>query len=50
MYIVYEEHIERLEEENEELEQKVLILQKRLKYYQKMVGKNDHQTRVGHNR
>ena len=33
MYIVYEEHIEKLEKENEELEKKVLILRRRLEYY-----------------
>ncbi len=33
MYIVYEEHIEQLEEENADLKQEVLILRKRLEYY-----------------
>ena len=34
MYVVYEEHIEKLEEENADLKQEVLILRKRLRYYQ----------------
>ena len=33
MYIVYEEHIEQLEEENADLKQEVLILRQRLQYY-----------------
>ena len=37
MYIVYEEHIEQLEKENEELEKKVLILRRRLEYYKTIV-------------
>tara|TARA_B100000131_G_scaffold319958_1_gene366920 strand:+ start:1222 stop:1362 length:141 start_codon:yes stop_codon:yes gene_type:complete len=32
--IIYQEHIELLEEENEELQQEVLILKQRLKYYE----------------
>ena len=32
MYIVYEEHIEQLELENEELKREVLILKKKLDY------------------
>ena len=35
--IIYQEHIELLEEENEELQQEVLILKQRLKYYQNYV-------------
>jgi len=35
MYIVYEEHIETLEIENEELKQELLTLRQRLKYYKK---------------
>ena len=41
MYIVYEEHIEQLEKENEELEKKVLILRKRLEYYKAVVEVKD---------
>ena len=47
MYIVYEDHIEKLEEENEDLKQEVLLLRQRLRYYSKvltgtvMVGEND---------
>ncbi len=41
MYIVYEEHIEQLERENEELEKKVLILRKRLEYYKAVVEENE---------
>ena len=33
MYIVYEDHIENLEEENEDLKQEVLLLRQRLRYY-----------------
>ena len=33
MYVVYEEHIEQLEEENADLKQEVLVLRKRLQYY-----------------
>tara|TARA_R100001594_G_scaffold463_5_gene1776 strand:- start:413 stop:550 length:138 start_codon:yes stop_codon:yes gene_type:complete len=33
MYVVYEEHIETLEAENEELKQELLILKQRLHYY-----------------
>ena len=41
MYIVYEEHIEQLEKENEELEKKVLILSRRLVYYKAVVEEKD---------
>ena len=46
MYIVYEDHIEKLEEENEDLKQEVLLLRQRLRYYSNvtstvMVGEND---------
>jgi len=41
MYIVYEEHIEQLEKENEELERKVLILRRRLEYYKAVVQEKD---------
>ena len=37
MYIVYEEHIEQLEKEKEELEKKVLILRRKLEYYKAVV-------------
>ena len=33
MYIVYEDHIQTLEEENEELKQEIFILRQRLKYF-----------------
>jgi|TARA_B100000700_G_C14645891_1_gene669632 cell division septum initiation protein DivIVA len=36
MYVVYEEHIEQLEEENEELKQEVLVLKRKLEYYIKI--------------
>tara|TARA_B100001996_G_scaffold356295_1_gene319523 strand:- start:436 stop:573 length:138 start_codon:yes stop_codon:yes gene_type:complete len=32
MYVVYEEHIEQLELENEELKKEVLFLRKKLEY------------------
>ena len=41
MYIVYEEHIEHLEKENEELEKEVLILRRRLDYYKAVVREKD---------
>ena len=41
MYIVYEEHIEQLEKENEELEKEVLILRRRLDYYKAVVREED---------
>ncbi len=41
MYIVYEEHIEQLEKENEELEKKVLILRRRLEYYKAVVEEKE---------
>ena len=41
MYVVYEEHIEQLEEENADLKQEVLILKKRLRYYQTEEEKED---------
>jgi cell division septum initiation protein DivIVA len=39
MYIVYEEHIEQLEEENEDLRQEVLVLKRKLEYYEMAVNK-----------
>ena len=41
MYIVYEDHIEQLEEENAELKQQVLVLQKRLQYYKFVVKEEE---------
>ena len=41
MYIVYEEHIEQVEKENEELEKEVLILRRRLDYYKAVVREKD---------
>ena len=41
MYIVYEEHIEQLEKQNEELEKKVLILNRRLEYYKAIVEEKE---------
>jgi len=41
MYIVYEEHIEQLEKENEELEKEVLILRRRLAYYKTVVEEKE---------
>ena len=37
MYIIYEDHIEKLEEENEDLKQEVLLLRQRLRYYSKVL-------------
>ena len=41
MYIVYEEQIEQLEKENEELEKEVLILRRRLAYYRTVVEEKE---------
>ena len=41
MYIVYEEHIEQLEKENEELEKKVLILRRKVEYYKTIVEEEE---------
>ena len=46
MYIIYEEHIDQLEEENQDLKQEVLLLRQRLRYYSNvtstvMVEEND---------
>jgi|TARA_E500000305_G_C3999289_1_gene226416 cell division septum initiation protein DivIVA len=41
MYIVYEEHIEQLEEENEDLKQEIVILRQRLKYFREIEDKED---------
>ena len=41
MYIVYEEHIEQLEEENEDLKQEIVILRQRLKYFRAIEDKED---------
>ena len=38
MYVVYEEQIETLEAENEELKQELLMLKQRLKYYRTEQG------------
>ena len=35
MYTIYEEHIEVLEETNERLQKRVVMLEKKIKYYQK---------------
>ena len=39
--IIYQEHIEVLEEEKAELQQEVLVLRKRLKYYKKLIEQED---------
>ena len=41
MYIVYEEHIEQLEEEKEDLKQEIVILRQRLKYFRATEDKED---------
>lgn len=41
MYIVYEEHIEQLEEENADLKQEVLILRQRLQYYKEVIEEDE---------
>ena len=37
MYIVYEEHIEQLQEENQDLKNEVRLLRKRLEYFKFVV-------------
>ena len=37
MYIVYEEHIEQLEEKNDELQKEVIALRKKIKYYKAVI-------------
>lgn len=37
MYIVYEEHIEQLEEEKDELQKEVIALRKIIKYYEAVI-------------
>jgi cell division septum initiation protein DivIVA len=39
MYTIYDDHIEVLEAENQDLKQEILILKRRLKYY-KSVNEN----------
>tara|TARA_R100000008_G_scaffold73346_1_gene51789 strand:+ start:2207 stop:2338 length:132 start_codon:yes stop_codon:yes gene_type:complete len=41
MYVVYEEHIEQLEEENADLKQEVLILRQRLQYYKEVIEEDE---------
>ena len=41
MYIVYEEHIEQLEEENDELQKEVIALRRRIKYYKTIVEQEE---------
>jgi len=41
MYIVYEDQIEQLEEENEDLKQEIIILRQRLKYFRTIEDKED---------
>tara|TARA_Y100001960_G_C14201580_1_gene599920 strand:+ start:435 stop:566 length:132 start_codon:yes stop_codon:yes gene_type:complete len=39
--IIYQDHIEVLEEENAELQKEVLILRRRLEYYQSVVEEEE---------
>ena len=41
MIIIYQKEIEKLQEENEELNEKVLVLTRRLAYYKSVVEGND---------
>ena len=41
MYIVYEEHIEQLEEEKDELQKEVIALRRRIKYYKAVVEEKE---------
>ena len=40
--IIYQEEIEILEEEKAELQQEVLVLRKRLKYYKKLIEQEEN--------
>ena len=40
--IIYQEHIEVLEEENAELQQEVIMLKQRLRYYQNYVEEEEN--------
>ena len=39
--IIYQDHIEVLEEENAELQKEVLILRRKLEYYKTIVGQEE---------
>tara|TARA_Y100000590_G_C15319404_1_gene863389 strand:- start:397 stop:534 length:138 start_codon:yes stop_codon:yes gene_type:complete len=39
--IIYQEHIEVLEEENAELQQEVLVLRRRLNYYKSLIEEDE---------
>ena len=39
--IIYQDHIEVLEEENAELQKEVLTLRRKLEYYKSLIRKND---------
>ena len=41
MYVVYEEHIEQLEEENEELKTELKVLKQKLQYYIRVDKKHE---------
>ena len=41
MYIVYEEHIEQLEEEKDELKKEVIALRRKIKYYKSVIEERE---------
>ena len=43
MYIVYEEQIEQLEEENQDLKNEVRLLRKRLEYFKFVVQEDEEE-------
>ena len=43
MYIVYEEHIEQLQEENQDLKNEVRLLRKRLEYFKFVVQEDEEE-------
>ena len=43
MYIVYEEQIEQLEEENQDLKNEVRLLRKRLEYFKFIVQEDEEE-------
>ena len=43
MYIVYEEHIEQLQEENQDLKNEVRLLRQRLEYFKFVVQEDEEE-------
>ena len=45
--IIYQDHIEVLEEENAELQKEVLILRRKLEYYKTIVEQEEEEINIG---